>query len=171
MKNSGRDIIFIVFMAMFSFAASQRNFTWKDSIGLWKDSIKKTGGSRAYNNLGVAFVAKGSIDEAIKNFEAAKRLRPSFSIFYNLGGAYGVKGFIDRAINEYLEAINPEKQFWGIKSDYKEGFASAHYRLGLLFEKKGMVDEAVYYYEMATKLNPKYYDMVYKKHPIPKTKP
>lgn len=170
MKKSGRAIIFIIFMAIFSFAASQRNILWKDSIGLWKDSIKKTGSSRAYNNLGVSFVEKGDIDEAIKNFETAKSLGPSFSIFYNLGGAYGVKGFIDKAIEEYLEAVNPETLFWGIKSDYKEGFASAHYRLGLLFEKKGMIDEAVYYYEIAAKLNPKYYDMVYKKHPIIKPK-
>lgn len=164
-------ILFALFGVIFSCATFQRNAIWMDSITLWKDAVKKTGGARGYNNLGVSFVEKGDLDEAIKNFEIAKRIGPSFSIFYNLGGAYGIKGFIDKAIKEYLEAVNPERDWWGIKSDYKEAFASAHYRLGLLFEKKGMVDEAVYYYQKAMELDPKYYEMVYKKHPSLKSKP
>src|SRR5262249_2411836 len=52
--------------------------------------------AKAYNNLGVAWKAKGDIDQAIANYQRAIAIEPRFANAYaNLGVALGAKGDLD----------------------------------------------------------------------------
>ena len=63
------------------------------AIAGFKAAIQlKTNYADAHNNLGIAYVGKGQLDDAIKQFEEAVRLRPDFAdARTNLGIALGAK--------------------------------------------------------------------------------
>ena len=67
--------------------------------------------SLAYYNRGIAWQAKGQLDEAIADYSEAIRLNPKFvRAYYNRGIAWNAKGESDKAIADYNEAIrlNPK---------------------------------------------------------------
>ena len=79
-----------------------------------------------YNNLGHALLKKGQIDEAIRQYQEAIRLKPDDADAHNnLGVALGQKGQIDEAIRQFQEALrlNPDH-------------ADAHYNLGAALGKQ-----------------------------------
>ena len=91
-------------------------------------------------------VRKGQIDEAIRQYQEAIRLKPDYAEAHNnLGVALGGKGQMDEAIRQFQEAIR-------LKPDYAE----AHYNLGLALGRKGQTDEAIRHFEAALKARPDY---------------
>jgi tetratricopeptide (TPR) repeat protein len=87
----------------------------------------------AYNNRGVAYRLKAQYDDAIKDFDEALRLRPTFAnAFNNRAVAYRNKGDLDHALEDYNEAIR-------LKPDYVPAF----YNRGLVLMDKGEYDRAI----------------------------
>jgi tetratricopeptide (TPR) repeat protein len=98
----------------------------------------------AYSNLGVDFLQKGQVDEAIAHYQKALEIKPDYADAHsNLGTAFLQKGRADEAIAHYQKALE-------IKPDY----ADAHGNLGNAFLQKGQVDEAIAHYQKALEIKP-----------------
>ena len=96
------------------------------------------------NNRGNAYRKKGLYDRAIKDYDAAIRLKPDLAMaFNNRGNAYGDKGLYDRAIKGYDTAIR-------LKPDYPEAF----FNRGNAHRDKGLYDRAIKDYDTAIRLKP-----------------
>ncbi|KAL4483050.1 hypothetical protein ABPG74_019076 [Tetrahymena malaccensis] len=132
-----------------------------------------------YQNLGIAYEAKGMLDEAIESYQKCLDINPNDdSCYYNLGNALKTKGMLDQAINSYQKCleINPKKDSCyenlgiaykakgmldeAIKS-YQNSIQinpkkdSCHYNLGIAYHEKGMLDEAIQSYQTSVDINPK----------------
>ena len=65
--------------------------------------------AKFHNNLGMALLAKGLVDEAITESQAALRLEPDFAPAHlNLGSAFIKQGQINHAIAQFTEVVRLE---------------------------------------------------------------
>lgn len=125
---------------------------YSDIETLWRTTIARNPGCwMAYNNLGIALVERGEIDEAIAQYEKSLSLRSNYAqTHYNLGHAFFAKGKIDEAIAYSQKALSLEPND-----------ADAHVVLGNAVLAKGLVDEAIAEYSTALKLRPNHSDAHY----------
>jgi tetratricopeptide (TPR) repeat protein len=101
--------------------------------------------------LGSALMDQGKLDEAIRQYQEAVRLKPDHANAHNnLGAALDEKGQTDEAIRQFQEAIR-------LKPDHAE----AHNNLGIALGKKGQTDEAIRQFQEAVRLEPDYADAHY----------
>jgi tetratricopeptide (TPR) repeat protein len=99
----------------------------------------------AHNNLGVALIDKGRVDEAIQCWERALRLDPrSIDAHNNLGGALYDRGQWDEAVRHYRKAL-----------DIDPGNAAALYNIGDALRDRDRLDEAIDHYRKALKSEPR----------------
>ena len=84
----------IFILILLSFATYKRNAVWMDDLQLWNDVIKKSRSkARGHNDLGLANYNQDRIDEAIKEYAIALRLKPGLvEPHINLGLAYYNQG-------------------------------------------------------------------------------
>jgi len=135
----------------------------------------------AYFNRGVAYGHKGDFDRAIRDFDQAIKINPSYEAFYSRGLTYSNKGLWDRAIQDYDEAIklNPnyvkaisnrgnaylaKRQYDRAIQDYDQAIkldpneAIPVNNRGNAYYQLGQVDRAIQDFDLAIKLNPNYPD-------------
>lgn len=94
--------------------------------------------------LGSALEKEGAVDQAIDQYRAALRLRPSRPALHNnLGHALFTQGRVDEAIAEYREALHLLPRFVGALNN-----------LGQATEEQGRVDEAIRIYQQALQIEP-----------------
>lgn len=116
------------------------------AVKAYSESIDCYPRTTAYNNLGMAYLAKGCFDEAIKNFDDAIGLDRNYAVAYNnYGVAYGLKEDFDAAIEKLKKAIGLDRNY-----------ADAYYNLGNAYANKNMRDKAIKKYARAIKINPDY---------------
>jgi Flp pilus assembly protein TadD len=124
--------------------------SWRNSETLWRHAIDVTHDNYiAYNNLGVAFLENGQVDEAIAHYKKAVAIKPESGDYqYNLGNALARKGNWAEAITCYQAALNTES----------DSFKAAKIRnnLGAALEKLGRFDEALEQFSRAVELNGNY---------------
>ena len=125
---------------------------WRDSEALYQHALEVTENNcLAHNNLGIALVEKGQIDEAIRQYRVAIRLNPNFAYAHsNLGNALYWKGQTDEAIRQFQEAIR-------LNPDY----AATHNNLGSILVAKGQINEAISQFQEAIRLKSDYVDAHY----------
>jgi Flp pilus assembly protein TadD len=123
----------------------QRNNDYKSHVSIWQDTVLKAPNNhRPHNNLGLALFNKRQIDDAIKHYLEALRIRPDFAEAHsNLGIALAQMGQLDEAMGHLLEAIMVEPNSEG-----------AHYNLGLVLFNKGEIDDAIKHYLEALRIRP-----------------
>ncbi|HXN05491.1 MAG TPA: tetratricopeptide repeat protein, partial [Nitrospiria bacterium] len=109
------EIVFVICGILISIVLAgltyERNKVWKSSISLWSDVVAKAPNkSRAWNNLGKAYLEENRFDEASGSFEKAARLdNNNQEAINNLGNALQREGKFELAIKLYqgLLANNP----------------------------------------------------------------
>jgi protein O-mannosyl-transferase len=82
--------------------------TWKDSISLYTQALKATGGNEPmHRNLALEMVSKGRIDEAIQHYREAIRLDPGRTgIHYSLGHLLAGQGLVAEAMTMFSQELN-----------------------------------------------------------------
>ncbi|MCY2932313.1 MAG: tetratricopeptide repeat protein, partial [Planctomycetota bacterium] len=99
-------------------------------------------------SLGTALLQAGKTDEAVGQFEQARRIKPNSSeVLCGLGTAMTAMGKPKEAL-AYLEEslrLNP-------------GSSDAHNNLAVLLSREGKTREAIEHYEEALRINPEYAD-------------
>jgi len=139
----------------------------------------------SHNNLGNSFANLGRIEEAIKEYHEAIRLKPDYALaHFNLGVTLRRKGEIEEAIKEYREAIRIDPDFSDAHNnlgyalgkmgkteeeikEYREAIRSdsgnpeAHFNLGAVFLKKKKLVEAITECREAVRLKPEQTMMQY----------
>lgn len=101
----------------------------------------------AYLNRGYMRHTKGELDEAIRDYDEAIRLKPDYAdAFNNRGSIYADKDDLDRAIQDYDEAIRLKPE--------KRTLAWAFYNRGLAYRQKGQTERAIQDYDRAIQVMP-----------------
>ena len=99
----------------------------------------------AHNNLGLAYYNKGEYQKAIKNYQQALSLFPSYSLgYFNLALAYEAIERWEAAINAYETVIS-----------YYPEYPPAHLNVGKLYLKLGINEKAAKELGVAMEVDPK----------------
>ncbi len=99
----------------------------------------------AHSNLGLAFKAKGLLNDAIEHYKAALQLDSELApTQFNLGEALAIRGELNGAIDHYRQALRIDPNC-----------ARAHYLLGVGLLAKSRLDEANGNYQKAIRVAPK----------------
>jgi protein O-mannosyl-transferase len=125
--------------------------TWRqcavyaDAETLWRATLTANPDCwEAHNDLGVALVGKGQVEEGISQYREAIRLRPTYADAHNnLGVALLRSGQVDEAIAQCQEAIR-----------LHPGHVNAHNNLANALFRKGQTGEAISHYKEAIRLEP-----------------
>ncbi|MBL7959776.1 tetratricopeptide repeat protein [bacterium] len=111
-----------------------------------RDKIKTIKHAVSHNKMGLIFLRKGMVEEAIVEFENAIEKNPSLVESYNnLGLAFMQLGNHTKAIEILQKGCEMEPQFADLKNN-----------LGMAYSKAGMFTHALSAYEAALAINPKY---------------
>ncbi|MHC4160242.1 MAG: tetratricopeptide repeat protein [Planctomycetota bacterium] len=98
----------------------------------------------SYLYLGNLYYEKGVLDEAIRYFSEALRIKPELAeAHYNLGVALAQQGRLDEAITHFTRALR-------VNSD----LADAHYNLGIALAWQGKLDEAIRHFTEVLRVKP-----------------
>jgi tetratricopeptide (TPR) repeat protein len=110
---------------------------WHDSVTLWEHSLGVTGSNIvAHQSLGLALLAQGRVDEAVRQYRIATHINPRYAAAHNdLGNALLRQGSLAEAVAQYREAARLDP-----------GDAAVHANLALALlrqaDQKGEVDQA-----------------------------
>ena len=175
---SGLGAVLLVVLGVVSW---QRAWVYQNESTLWTATLKRNPACwLGWNNLAVAFVQKGRVDEAISLYEKSLELNPNFAMaHYNLGAALLQKGRVDAATLQFQKAI--ENDAYDAEAYNNLGYislqqgrveeaiaecrqalqisptiAQAHVNLGLALLRKGDFDGAVAHYRTALEISPNF---------------
>ena len=162
-------------------ASWHRTSVYESGETFWTDTLAKNPNCWAgYDNLGLAFLEQGKVNEACEKFQKALAINPNDKDAHNnLGVALAQSGQLDEAIANYQEALEITPKSFEIYSDlgnalFQKGLvddaivqyakaleinpnhAEGHDALGRALFQKGQLDEAINQYRMALEINPRF---------------
>jgi tetratricopeptide (TPR) repeat protein len=138
-----------------------------------------------FNILGASYSSLGNLDQAIKSFATAVRIKPDYAeVFFNLGSVYQSIGNLDYAEENYKKAVtlvpnypsahnnlgNVQKDLGKLKDSieslewavaYKADYAEAYNNLGNSLSEYGRVIGAIESYQKAISIKPDYVKAFY----------
>jgi tetratricopeptide (TPR) repeat protein len=167
---------------LYGFATVLRNFTWTSYWTLWEDALTKSPNkARPHTALGLALTNVGHTEEAIEEFKKAIQLDPMAGEAYlNLGYNYNKQGRLEEAIEAYKKAmvvtprvaaeghnnLGDAYQLQGRKQEAidelkmalqeRPGYARPYFKLGIIYEEDGDIDQAIACMENAAKTEPEF---------------
>ncbi|MDX8410812.1 MAG: tetratricopeptide repeat protein [Mariprofundaceae bacterium] len=123
----------------------ERNLVWRDELSLWVDTVNKSPDAyMAHNNLGLAQIHRGELDQAAKSLEVSLRLNPSYpKAYYNFGLVHERLGQLDAAAKKFAEAVSLDP-----------AFAKAQHNLGTVLSRQGKLAQAIQAYAEAVRIQP-----------------
>jgi len=140
----------------YGFETINRSPDWKDNLTLFaKDVIKAPESSEAnflYGNELIAMAPKenDSTKKSEDFITGINALRKAVSLTSNFGEAYNQMGY---AYTEVYPDYDSAVKYYKLAID-SSGYAIAYVNLGTLYQKKGRLSLASYYYNQAIKVNP-----------------
>jgi protein O-mannosyl-transferase len=164
-------------------ATVRRNEVYQSDLTLWADTVaKQPENALAHNNLGKALYERGSVVEAIAQYQEAIRLRPgpeSVYAYINLGDALELTNHLPEAIADYQAAEELKPDWSGIHAELADALChagrladaiseyeralqlnpenpTAESGLGTAFFLSGQIDLAIAHFKAALRLNPAY---------------
>jgi len=158
----------VIILSGYSWQTCQRSKVWKNDATLWSETIVRSPqSSRAHNNLGIKYKQMGYIEEAIREYKTAIRIRPEYSEAYgNLANIYMNKGLgkYDKKVhlektNNITEAQSKEACLKDAIRAYKKAIKIdplneiAHFNLGVTYGKLGLFDNAEAEYKNSIRIN------------------
>ena len=140
-------IVGTIALASCAIVARAQVHHWRNSSALWTHALRVTNDNHlAHNNLGLALMDEGKIDEAINQYNEALRIKPNYvTARTNLGAALSKQGKTADAVASLTEAVGR-----------KPGFAEAQLNLGAALARQGKIDDAIARYNEALRLRPEY---------------
>ncbi len=118
----------VVTLLTLSLWTFQRNQTWRDDVGFWKDNARKAPhDARPLQNIAYAMQQRESHKEAVLYYQKALELEEDPAAFYNMGISLGEMGF-------HLEAVMAYKQADQQNYDAKDLHGKLAYELTMLGE-------------------------------------
>lgn len=150
----------VILLLILSIVVRGRNHAWGNEITFWSDVAGKSPNkTRAHNNLGNALINAGRCDEAIFSLRLAIRADQWYiEPHYNIALCHIKKGLYDEAIPELEEVLRIsailKKGHYGaaVQPRYE---MQAYADLGNIYNVKGMLDRAIFYYTEALRIAPK----------------
>lgn len=155
---------------------------WSDHVSLWSHALQVTSGNwQAENNLGMALLRRGQMEDAIPHFRAAAAIDPSDPVSnMNIGIYEHSRGNVPQAIEYYKRTVslarNPKLKAQAYNNlgyaykdlgDYADArqnleaavaanpeFVGAWISLGLISQKTGDLSFAIQSYSRALKIEP-----------------
>ena len=120
---------------------------WRNSFTLFQHALEATQDNHmAHSNLGIAFLDKNDLDQAIDHFYKALEIKPTHAgVHTNLSIALRRKGRLDEALEHSIRSVqnNPD-------------LAETHNNLGISLFQKGRAEEALQEFRKALELKPDY---------------
>jgi tetratricopeptide (TPR) repeat protein len=118
---------------------------WRNSISLYEHTLAVTeNNSVMHFNLGHAYQSQNNLDQAVKHYLEAIRLRPKDPEAHNnLATIFLQQNRIDEAIAYFRKAV-----------EIKPAYADAYYNLGRTLQSQGKFDEAIKYLNKNLEIRP-----------------
>ena len=122
----------------------------------------------AHLNLGIAYVERDLIDQAILEFQSAIKANPHhLESYVRLGTTYGLKGMMNEALSEFKKAIDIDLNEAVAKIVFnalpvtanqkvKTDVVKAHINLGNAYKEEGKLRRSQLEYEKALELKPEH---------------
>jgi TPR repeat protein len=128
----------VLIITAFGIRTYARSFVWKDEIRLFKGMIASNPqNSKAYFNLGNAYMGMGMPDIALGYWEETVRVDPKETRAYNnIGNIYYQRGDYKKAMEYYENALKAEP-----------GNFLIHFNLGMAADISGDKGKALFHYE------------------------
>ena len=145
-------VFLILIVLAYSARTIVRNRDWKDPLTLWQKTAETfPENAQARGSLGLEYFQKSRFDLAIRELEAAARIKPEKPfVYFNLGYAYRAKGHHDDANRAHRRAIEGYERILG---DHPALY-KARINLGILYSEYGRLDEAIRQYREAITIEP-----------------
>jgi len=142
-----RPVLYAALLALLGLLTFRQCRNYADSESLWRATLKSTPDSTiARNNLSMALLDKGKLDEAIRLSEEVLAANPKDAVAQNnLGFALLDEGRVEEAISHLRQAIAAQPNA-----------AVSYYNLGRAFLKKEQFEAAAANFQMAVRLQPDY---------------
>jgi tetratricopeptide (TPR) repeat protein len=142
------SIVTVLLLGAFSLLTIGQIEIWKNSFTLWTYIIEREPERApfAYNNRGLAFYRAGQLNKAMKDYNRAIVLKPSYyEAYYNRGIIFDEMGQFSKAMEDYTTAIvlNPS-------------FYPAYNNRGILCSRAGLFGKAIEDFNKAIAINPKH---------------
>lgn len=145
-KPKWRASTLVLLAGTYLVLTAERNQVWKDDLTLWKVTCSQQSvpTTRAYCNLGKAWLQKGQVSEAITCYLKALEIKPDYhQAHYDLANLYAQSGNLEAAVTHYLAALST-----------KPGFVEARVNLANILARQGKREEALVHYSAALKAAP-----------------
>lgn len=116
-----------------------------NSETLWTKTLAKNPDCfAAHNDIGVMLYRRGSVDDAMSQFQKALKINPQYEeAYYNLGIALMDKGDTNQALDQYQKALQIDPEY-----------ASVQNNLGTALFEKGDLAGAIFHLQWALQINP-----------------
>jgi len=140
-------VLLVLVAGGYLYGCLQRNRDWRTRYSLWTSTVESAPGSAiAHNSRGVAFIGRGDIDAAGKEFQTAVELNfQHYRAYNNLGSIYYSQNKTGAALNQFKKSI-----------EYAPGYYQPYFNIGRVLSDTGRINESIKYYLKAIELNPGY---------------